>query len=269
MKYLTFLLSLFLLVACGPSPEEIAEQERLAEEARAVELKRKSDLAIVTCNFMKESRNMDAALRIKEINLARERLGEDYYLGTDAGIIESFKYGLCRELVLNDPDYNSKLIVLVAETEEANRKAAEEARIAREKAAEEARIAREKAAEEARIAREKAAEEARIAKEKEAEEPKPLFEVQPIYPRRAKERNMEGYAIIEFTVTELGSVEDPKVIEGKCRPKNTYDAFIDCTMFNSAALRAHTKMKYLPAVKNDKRVAVEKLLKQYNFILEK
>ena len=258
MKYLTFLLSLFLLVACGPSPEEIAEQERLAEEARAVELKRKSDLAIVTCNFMKESRNMDAALRIKEINLARERLGEDYYLGTDAGIIESFKYGLCRELVLNDPDYNSKLIVLVAETEEANRKAAEEARIAREKAAEEARIAREKAAEEARI-----------AKEKEAEEPKPLFEVQPIYPRRAKERNMEGYAIIEFTVTELGSVEDPKVIEGKCRPKNTYDAFIDCTMFNSAALRAHTKMKYLPAVKNDKRVAVEKLLKQYNFILEK
>ena len=247
MKYLTFLLSLFLLVACGPSPEEIAEQERLAEEARAVELKRKSDLAIVTCNFMKESRNMDAALRIKEINLARERLGEDYYLGTDAGIIESFKYGLCRELVLNDPDYNSKLIVLVAETEEANRKAAEEARIAREKAAEEARI----------------------AKEKEAEEPKPLFEVQPIYPRRAKERNMEGYAIIEFTVTELGSVEDPKVIEGKCRPKNTYDAFIDCTMFNSAALRAHTKMKYLPAVKNDKRVAVEKLLKQYNFILEK
>ena len=258
MKYLTFLLSLFLLVACGPSPEEIAEQERLAEEARAVELKRKSDLAIVTCNFMKESRNMDAALRIKEINLARERLGEDYYLGTDAGIIESFKYGLCRELVLNDPDYNSKLIVLLADTARANVKAAEEARIAREKAAEEARIAREKAAEEARI-----------AKEKEAEEPKPLFEVQPIYPRRAKERNMEGYAIIEFTVTELGSVEDPKVIEGKCRPKNTYDAFIDCTMFNSAALRAHTKMKYLPAVKNDKRVAVEKLLKQYNFILEK
>ena len=247
MKYLTFLLSLFLLVACGPSPEEIAEQERLAEEARAVELKRKSDLAIVTCNFMKESRNMDAALRIKEINLARERLGEDYYLGTDAGIIESFKYGLCRELVLNDPDYNSKLIVLLADTARANVKAAEEARIAREKAAEEARI----------------------AKEKEAEEPKPLFEVQPIYPRRAKERNMEGYAIIEFTVTELGSVEDPKVIEGKCRPKNTYDAFIDCTMFNSAALRAHTKMKYLPAVKNDKRVAVEKLLKQYNFILEK
>ena len=154
-------LSILLLSACGPSQEEIAEQERLAEEAKVAELKRRSDLATVTCNFMGESRNMDAAMRIKEINSARERLGEDLYLGIDAGIKESFEYGLCRELVLNDPDYNSKLLAIMEAIAERERLRAEEERIR----AEEARIAREKKAEEERIAREKKAEEERIVRQ--------------------------------------------------------------------------------------------------------
>ena len=140
-------LSILLLSACGPSPEEIAEQERLAEEAKVAELKRRSDLATVTCNFMAESRNMDAAMRIKEINSARERLGENLYLGTDAGIKESFEYGLCRELVLNDPDYNSKLLAIMEAVAERERLRIEEERIR----AEEERIAKEKKAEEERI----------------------------------------------------------------------------------------------------------------------
>ena len=139
----------------GPSPEEIAEQERLAEEAKAAELKRRSDLATVTCNFMGESRNMDAAMRIKEINSARERLGEDLYLGTDAGIKQSFEYGLYNELVLNDPEYNAKLISIMELVAEQERQANEKASC--EKAAEEARIAREKREEEERIAAEKKA----------------------------------------------------------------------------------------------------------------
>ena len=144
--FATILLS--LLFSCGPSPEEIA-----------AELKQRNDLATVTCNFMAESRNMDAAMRIKEINSARERLGEELYLGTDRGIVESFKYGLCKELVLNDPEYNAKFITTMEAVEEQARKDEESARIAREKAAERARIAREKAAEEARIAAEKKAKE--------------------------------------------------------------------------------------------------------------
>ena len=111
-------------------------------------------MATVTCNFMGESRNMDAAMRIKEINSARE-MGEDLYLGTDAGIKQSFEYGLCNELV-NDPEYNAKLISIM-ELVEQERQANEKARIAREKAAEEARIAREKREEEERIAAEKKA----------------------------------------------------------------------------------------------------------------
>ena len=65
-------LSVFLLFGCGPSPEEIAEQERLAEEARVeqerlemeakfAEQKRRNDIATITCNVMAESRNMDSA----------------------------------------------------------------------------------------------------------------------------------------------------------------------------------------------------------------
>ena len=58
---------------------------------------------------MAESRGMDASLRIKEINAARKEIGEDRYLDTDEKIKESFEYGLCNELVLNDKEYEVKL----------------------------------------------------------------------------------------------------------------------------------------------------------------
>ena len=117
---------------------------------------------------------MDAALRIKEINAAREKIGADPYLGTDRGIKESFSYGICEELVKDSPDYDKVLLELeLAEAERlriAREKREEEERIAREKREEEERIAREKREEEARIAREKREEAARIAREKREEE---------------------------------------------------------------------------------------------------
>ena len=84
------LLTAILLTACGPSTKE------------------KEEIAIITCNIMGESRNMDGAVRIREVNAAREKIGGDAYLGSDDAIKESFKYGLCEELVLND-DYEMKL----------------------------------------------------------------------------------------------------------------------------------------------------------------
>lgn len=75
---------LVTLAACGPSQEEI------------------DNTATVTCNVMAESRNMDAALRLKEINDAREKIGQSPYLGDDAGIKDSFFWGLCEQLVKND-----------------------------------------------------------------------------------------------------------------------------------------------------------------------
>lgn len=270
-------LSILLLSACGPSQEEIAEQERLAEEAKVAELKQRSDLATVTCNFMAESRNMDAAMRIKEINSVRERLGEDFYLGTDAGIKESLEYGLCRELVLNDPDYNSKLletITVVKEAEEiariASEKLAEEkARLAKEKKAEEERIAKLEKVEEERIARVKKAEEERMKKEKELEIAKRLIEeVTPVYPRRAKERGTQGYSLVKFTITETGTVEDVIVVEGYCGdPTNPETVFRPCSMFNSSSSRAALKLKYKTKVVNGKAVSTEDVLHRFTFVM--
>ena len=123
------LLTMIFLSACGPSNQA------------------KEEIAILTCNIMGESRNMDGAVRIKEINAAREKLGEDAFLGSDDAIKQSFEYGLCRELVLNDPDYIDKLTVTL-EIELARLKAEEEER---EKRAKAARIEREKREEAKRI----------------------------------------------------------------------------------------------------------------------
>lgn len=80
-----------VLVACGPSQQDI------------------DNIAIVTCNIMGESRNMDAAMRIKEINAAREKIGAEPYLRTDETIKTSFDFGLCEELVKSDNLYDQKL----------------------------------------------------------------------------------------------------------------------------------------------------------------
>ena len=82
---------LIVLTGCGPSIEE------------------KQEIALVTCNFMSETRNMDSAIRLKEMNDVRERIGESKFLGRDYQIKESIQYGVCVELVLNDPEYNQKL----------------------------------------------------------------------------------------------------------------------------------------------------------------
>mgnify|MGYP006146615613 CR=1 FL=1 len=82
---------LFFLVGCGPSMQE------------------KEEIAIITCNIMGESREMDSGMRIKEINAAREKMGENAFLGKDDVIQESFDYGLCKELVLNEPLYKETI----------------------------------------------------------------------------------------------------------------------------------------------------------------
>ena len=290
-NYILAFLSIALLFACGPSPEKIAEQERQAEEARVLKLKRRSDLATVTCNLMGESKNMDAVMRIKEINSAREKLGEDFYIGTDAGIRESFVYGLCKELVLNDPDYNSKLLETITAAKEAEEKARmaseklaeerrvlrkmlakeaeEKARMAKEKKDEEERIARVKKAEETRIAKEMKAEEERMKKEKELEIAKRIIEeVTPAYPRRAKERGTQGYSLVKFTITESGTVEDVIVVEGYCGdPTNPETVFRACSIFNSSSSRAALKLKYKTKVVNGKAVLTEDVLHRFTFVM--
>lgn len=41
----------------------------------------------------------------------------------------------------------------------------------------------------------------------------PIVKVQAVYPRRALQRGIEGYVVVEFTVTKQGTVRDPYVVE--------------------------------------------------------
>jgi len=64
----------------------------------------------------------------------------------------------------------------------------------------------------------------------------PIVKVAPIYPRRALSRGVEGNCLVQFTVTELGTVRDPAIIE--------------CTssLFERASMNAVLKFKYKPRV---------------------
>jgi len=67
----------------------------------------------------------------------------------------------------------------------------------------------------------------------------PIVKVAPVYPRRALQRGIEGYVIVEFTVDKTGAVKNPTVIEAN--PEG---------LFNRAALDAALKFKYKPRVVN-------------------
>ena len=73
----------------------------------------------------------------------------------------------------------------------------------------------------------------------------PIVKVQPIYPRRAQTRGIEGYVLLEFVVTNSGAVRDPVVIEAK--PPGIFDR---------AAINAALKFKYKPKVVNGEPIEV-------------
>ena len=73
----------------------------------------------------------------------------------------------------------------------------------------------------------------------------PIVRVAAVYPRRALQRGIEGYVDVEFTVTKLGSVSNPKVINAS--PKG---------IFEQAAMDATLKYKYKPRVVNGEPMEV-------------
>tara|TARA_R110000751_G_scaffold15290_5_gene49487 strand:+ start:60884 stop:61516 length:633 start_codon:yes stop_codon:yes gene_type:complete len=73
----------------------------------------------------------------------------------------------------------------------------------------------------------------------------PIVRVAAVYPRRALQRGIEGYVDVEFTVSKLGSVINPKVIQAT--PEG---------IFEQAALDATLKYKYKPRVVNGEPMEV-------------
>ncbi len=86
----------------------------------------------------------------------------------------------------------------------------------------------------------------------------PIVKVQPQYPRRALSRGIEGYVIVEFTVTTNGSVRDPVVVDAD--PPNIFD---------SAAIKAALKFKYKPRVIDGEAVEVPGVRNKITFAIAK
>jgi len=86
----------------------------------------------------------------------------------------------------------------------------------------------------------------------------PIVKVQPVYPRRALSRGIEGYVIVEFTVTKSGAVRDPVVVEAQ--PQNVFDR---------AAMKAALKFKYKPRVIDGEPVEVPGVRNKITFAIAK
>jgi periplasmic protein TonB len=84
----------------------------------------------------------------------------------------------------------------------------------------------------------------------------PIVQVAPRYPPRAAERGLEGYVILEFTVTREGTVRDPVVVDSSN------------SMFDRAALDAVLRFRYRPRVIDGEPVEVPGVRFRITFNLE-
>lgn len=73
----------------------------------------------------------------------------------------------------------------------------------------------------------------------------PVVVIRPMYPREAAIEGIEGWVQVEFTITEVGTVKEPRVINAE-----------PGRIFNREALRAILKWKFKPRVVEG--VAVER-----------
>lgn len=90
----------------------------------------------------------------------------------------------------------------------------------------------------------------------QVEEFLPIVKVAPEYPPEAAEIGLEGYVIVEFTVNEEGSVEDPFIVESSS------------PIFEQAALDAARKFKYQPRLVNGVPVKVPGVRNRITYVVE-
>lgn len=99
----------------------------------------------------------------------------------------------------------------------------------------------------------------------------PIVKVQPQYPRRALSRGMTGWVIVEFTVSEKGTVTNAFIVEncgwiqnarkeGECEDNPN-------SVFDSAAVKAALKFKYKPKVIDGEPVATAGVQNKITFEL--
>lgn len=88
----------------------------------------------------------------------------------------------------------------------------------------------------------------------------PIVRVQPQYPRRAQERGIEGYAIVELTVNADGSVPPDSVTVVETEPAG---------YFETNSIKAAQKFKYKPKVVNGIGQTVTGVRYKFSFFMDK
>ena len=87
----------------------------------------------------------------------------------------------------------------------------------------------------------------------------PIVKVAPIYPARALQRGLEGFCVVMYTVTSLGTIRDPVVMEDQCTS----------SLFHRASVQAALKFKYKPRVIDGEAVEVPGVQNKFTYeILE-
>jgi len=84
----------------------------------------------------------------------------------------------------------------------------------------------------------------------------PVTRVQPVYPPAAARRNLEGYVIVRFVVTQRGAVEDIEIVEA------SHDVFV------RPAIEAAGRFRYRPRVVNGEAVRVSGVKNLFRFVLD-
>jgi protein TonB len=88
------------------------------------------------------------------------------------------------------------------------------------------------------------------------EEYLPIVKVAPIYPRSAMRRGLEGFCVVEYTVSKSGSILDPFVVKGACD-----------SVFASASLKASLQFKYKPRVVDGEAIEVAGVQNKFTYAL--
>jgi len=83
----------------------------------------------------------------------------------------------------------------------------------------------------------------------------PIVKVAPIYPNRALTRGIEGFCVVQYTVTQLGTVKDPVVVEDMC----------SSSLFHSASVNAALKFKYKPRIMDGQAVEVPGVQNKFTY----
>ena len=83
----------------------------------------------------------------------------------------------------------------------------------------------------------------------------PIVKVAPIYPQRALSRGIEGYCVVQYTVTSLGTIKDPVIVESMCTS----------SLFHRASIQASLKFKYKPRVIDGQAVEVPGVQNKFTY----